>query len=312
MAFVLRRAVLWAVLLLGLVPAAQAQPELRKITLGLPAASNFMAAYYASDHGLFARQGLDVTIQVVNEGSTAIAGLLAGSFQFAGPTSTVFLEAIDSGLDVVVAAPGYAFPTPSLMGVISRPDAHIVTAHDLIGKKVGLPGRGGIQEVLFDEWLTREGVDPHKVNIVELSFPLMGDAMRSGQVDSVLANEPVYPRLIAQKLAVETFDLRTLLLPGAIGTEYAATRDFVAANPKTLAAFRAALDDAIADIRAHPLEGNASMARLLKMPADVAAALTVPNLITHTDAAGLTPWIDLLRRQGLISHPIDAAAAIWP
>jgi NitT/TauT family transport system substrate-binding protein len=295
------------------VPAnAEAPPEQRAVTLGLPAASNFMAGFYAADHGLFARHGLDATITVVNEGSTAVAGLMSGSFQFAGPTSTVFLQAVDSGLDLVVAAPGYIFPTPSLMGVISRPDAHIANAHDMIGKKIGLPGRGGIQEVLVNEWLRREGVDPAKVNVVELSFPLMGDALRAGQVDSVTANEPVYPRLIAQHLAVATFDLRSLLPPGTIGTEYAATRAFVTSHPNTLAAVRAALDDAIAEIKANPTAGNASMARLLKMPADVAASLTVPNLVSHADGAGLTPWIELMRRQGLITGDIDANRLIWP
>src|ERR1700758_1114182 len=95
------------ILLLLMMGVARAQPEGTKITIATAAASNFAAGYYAKDHGLFAKHGLDANVVVVNEGSTAIAGLVSGSFQFAGPTSTVFLQAIDSGLDVVVVAPAY-------------------------------------------------------------------------------------------------------------------------------------------------------------------------------------------------------------
>ena len=309
------RRLLAACLLLAGVAQAHAQPgqpEQTKIVIATAAASNFAAGYYAQDKGIFARHGLDATVRVVNEGSTAIAGLISGSFQFAGPTSTVFLQALDSGLDVVVAAPAYEFPTPALVGILAAPSAQIHAPKDLVGKRIGTPGVGGILDIMAREWLRRGGVDGRGVIIVELAFPQMGDALRAGQVEAVIANEPVYPRLIAQHLAEPVFDMRDMPPAGTLGGMYAATRDFVRANPNTLAAFRAAMAEAVAEIRADPESGKAVMAKLLKMPPDVLALLTMPSLTTVARKGSLTWWVGLMREQGLLSHDVDADAAILP
>jgi NitT/TauT family transport system substrate-binding protein len=311
----MRTLLLHAALFLALfaTPAlAAGAPETSHITLAVAGASNFLPGYFAKDHGIFARHGLDVSVVVVNEGSTAIAGLMSDSFQFAGPTSTVFLQAVDSGLDVVVAAPAYAFPTESKVGILAAPAAHITSAKDMVGRKLGTPGLGGILDILAKDWEQRAGVDPAKVNVVELAFPLMADALRSGQVDAVIANEPVYPRLIDQHLAELVFDLRQLPPPGTIGGMYAATRAFVTANPNTLAAFRASLAEAIDAIRADPPEAGRVISRVLKMPPEVVALLTLPNYVTTTAPSSLDYWVGLMRQQNLISRPLDAAATIWP
>lgn len=297
-------------LVVALTLPAAAQTE--SITIALPQASNFAAGFYAAAHNLFAKHGLDAHIVVVKEGSTAIAGLVSGSFQFAGPTSTVFLQAVNSGLDIVVAAPAYDFPTPALVGILAAPSANIHSAKDLAGKRIGTPGVGGILDIMMREYLRRNGVDPHSVTIIELAFPQMADALRAGQVDAVIANEPVYPRLIDRLLAVPVFDMRTMPPPGTLGAEYAASRAYVTDHPKVLAAFRAALADAVAAIKADPASGKTVMINQLHLPPDIVAQLTMPSLTSETHKGSLTWWVTLMRQQGLITHNLDADATIWP
>ncbi len=309
-----------ALALLAMLAAAPAiaqtpeRPEITRadITIAIAGASNFAAAYFAAEHGQFAAHGLHARIVMINEGSTAIAGLMSDSFQIAGPTSTVFLQAIDSGLDLVVAAPAYAFPTPSQVGILAAPAAHIAGPADMVGRSIGTPGVGGILDILARAWLIDAGIDPARVITIELAFPLMADALRAGQVDAVIANEPIYPRLIEQHLGVPLLDMRVMPTAGTIGGMYATTRDFATRNPATLAALRAALADAVAAIAADPAAGKATMARVLKLPPDIAGLLTMPNLTTRAAPDSLDYWVGLMRAQHLLSRQIDARATIYP
>ena len=56
----------------------------------------------------------------------------------------------------------------------------IKEAKDFVGKKVGAPGIGAFLQVLFRKWLIEKGVDPESVNFVEVTFPTMSDALKSG------------------------------------------------------------------------------------------------------------------------------------
>ncbi len=299
-------------LVLAGVARAQDAPEQPKISIGVTGVSNFVGVWVAADHGIFARHGLDADITVVKEGSTAIAGLVSGNFAFATPTPSVFLQAVDSGLDIVVSAPTHIYPTPNLVGVLARPDQNIHSAKDLVGKRYGVPGIGGLQDVLSRQWMIDSGVDPSKVTFVELTFAQMNEALRSHQVDALTSGEPFYQRIVEAKNGVPVFDLRTIITPGTLGSMYASTRDWVSTHPHTLAAFRASLADAIDLIKAHPEEGKKSIGKWMHLAPDVLELISVPNLTLKTDPHQLDFWIKVCQQQKMISKPISAAQLIWP
>ena len=75
-----------------------------------------------------------------------------------------------------------AFPEKSKSGVLARTEESIHSAKDLIGKKVGVPGINGLLDVVFRQWLAKQGIDTKKLTYVEASFPQMSDMLRSGTV----------------------------------------------------------------------------------------------------------------------------------
>ena len=70
--------VAFALLVAGLSSVAAAQT---KITLGYTQANAFMAAFVAKDQGFFAKRGLDVTLQLVPQGSTIASAMAGGTLQ---------------------------------------------------------------------------------------------------------------------------------------------------------------------------------------------------------------------------------------
>src|SRR4051812_8889744 len=91
---------------IALEPALSA-PETPNVTIGMTSSSVFLNAFVAKDQGFFAKDGLDLKIQPML-GMTSISSVVANSIQFSGPTPSNFLQAVDNGLDLVVAAGAYA------------------------------------------------------------------------------------------------------------------------------------------------------------------------------------------------------------
>src|SRR6266478_2021232 len=168
-----------------------------KIQIGCTATSDCAPAMVAVDEGIFKKHGLDAEMVLIGINSNIPAAILSNSIQIGGPTSTVFLQAADGGLDLV-AVGGATVMSPVTNNNISafvRNGITINSPKDFIGKKVGAPGLGAFLHVLFVKWLVEKGVDPKQVNFVEVTFPTMMDIVKSGSVDAVLTGEPFVTRM---------------------------------------------------------------------------------------------------------------------
>src|SRR5260370_1385412 len=75
-----------------------------KIQIGCTATSDCASAMVAVDEGLFKKHGLDAEMVLIGINSNIPAAILSNSIQVGGPTSTVFLQAADGGLDLVAVA----------------------------------------------------------------------------------------------------------------------------------------------------------------------------------------------------------------
>lgn len=280
-------------------------PETATVTLGMTSSSVFLNAFVAKDRGFFAEHGLNVKIQPML-GMTSISSVVASSIQFSGPTPSNFLQAVDNGLDLVVTAGAYAFPTPSKVGVLLPVNSKIKTPKDLEGKKFGVPGINALQHILIRKWLAENKVDVSKVTFIELTFPQIPDALKSGQVDAASANEPFYERVIAQNIGKPFFDLSTLIPAGTTGAMYVASREWAQKNPKTIKEFRAALTDAKNFIENNPQEAMKSVGNYMKLPAEAIATLSVPNVMVEVKPKDIQFWIDELYAQKMLTKKPNA------
>ena len=75
-----------------------------KIQVGCTATSDCASAMVAVDEGIFRKHGLEVEMTPIAINSNIPAAILSNSIQIGGPTSTVFLQAVDGGLDLVAIA----------------------------------------------------------------------------------------------------------------------------------------------------------------------------------------------------------------
>ena len=165
---------------LGLQNALVAQTP-TKMKVAYTATSDFASGFIAAESGYFKNRGLDVEFQLIPLNSTMPAALQSGSIDLAGTTLPVFLQAVDSGLDLIaIAGSGITLPSDQNFAIVVKNDITIAKPEDYAGKRIGVPGIGAFLHVLFQNWLIEKGVDIKKVTFVEVSFPQMADVLRAG------------------------------------------------------------------------------------------------------------------------------------
>jgi NitT/TauT family transport system substrate-binding protein len=306
------QALLAMCLLLVAEVARAAAPETPKLSLAYIPISNFLTAYVAKDQGYFTAHGLDVTLIPINQGNTGVAGIVSKSVELSTPTPTTFLQAVDNGIDLVIVAATHTYPTPNKVGLLVSATSDVAAAKDLVGKKVGVNGIGGMQFVLLQEWLVKQGVNPKSVTFVEISFPQMADALQARQIDAVTISEPFYQRVIASKIGRVLADLQADIPAGTLGTMYVSTGEWAKKNPATIAAFRAGLEDATRFIKTDPETAKKSLITYAKMSEQLLQLVNVPSVTVAAVPSQMKFWIDLMEQQQLTTGTINPQSIIAP
>ena len=237
-------------------PAASQAPA--RITIGVGTAADFLPAFIARDKGLFAKHGLDATIVVMPIPSLVPPALVSGSVEIGESTPPNIVLAEEGGLDLVaIAGAARLVATNPKTSLVTRAGVTVAGAQDLVGRKVGVPGFNSIIDWFLRKWLINNHVPVERVAIVETPMTQMGDLLRSGQVDAAAPVEPLLSRIVTSGAAQKSVDFFSQVNPDVLGTFWAATRDYASANAPVVAAFRAALADALAFIRDDPDEAKA-------------------------------------------------------
>jgi NitT/TauT family transport system substrate-binding protein len=283
-----------------------------KIIIGCTATTDCASAAVAEKEGIFEKNGLDAHMLLIGLNSNIPAALLSDSIQIGGPTPSVFLQAVDGGLDLVAVAGASvsAKSTADTAAIVARPDSGIKTAKDFVGKKVGAPGIGAFLQVLFAQWLIQNGVNPKDVNFVEVTFPTMSDIIKSGGVDAVLTAEPLVTRMtnagigtVGARYAAELARTDPIIF-------YAASREWADKNPATIKKFRDAITEAAAIVNNDREKASISISKFTKQPIELVKA-TPPNRSEPSlKPEQLAWWIEVMSSQKMLQSKLDTSKLV--
>lgn len=294
----------------GALPAAAT-----KINFMYTAVTSWAGLFVAKDQGILAKHGLDIDMTLTTNGSLISAALVADTAQLGGPTPTILLQGNEQGLDLVVVAGTNVYPLASPSGVIAAADSNLHGPKDLEGKRVGVPGLGGIIDVLTRKWMQTNGLDYHKVNWVEIGFPQMADALKGHLADAVASVDPFYTRIVADKTGYAIGSYAAVIPAGTSPVNFVATRAWAEQHVDAIKALQVALEEAAAYIKdpANEKSVRASLATYTKLPPPVAAIIDVPKEFrVKITPDALAFWVEVSREQGLIKGNPDPKSLIYP
>ena len=284
-----------------------------KIMLGYTAVTDFASAFVASEQGFFRKRNLDVELKFIPLNSTIPAALQSDSLQVGGPTPSVFLQAVDGGLDLVVlAGAGVTSRSITGFGVVARSGTGIKNPQDFVGKKVGVPGLGAFLQVTFRAWLKANGVDYKKVNFVEAPFPQHADMLRGGTVDAVVTADPFMARITDSGAGYVASYYSTFLPEGNPTIVYASTRAWAKANAGAAKGFREAIVDGANFVKDPKNDAavRAAIGKFIKLPPEVLAKAQISPPGPIVTEKQLAYWVGLMKDQEMLKGSPDLATLI--
>ncbi len=292
--------------------AARAEPI--KIKMACTASSDCASAMIARDEGIFAKHGLDVDLQLIGINTNIPPAIASDSIQIGGPTETVFLQAVDGGLDLVALAGASRMSEITWANVTAatRKGVEIKTAKDFEGKKVGAPGIGAFLQVLFVKWLMDNGADPAKVRFIEVTFPTQLDALKSGAVNAVLTAPPFSNRIVAA--GVGDTSVRYVKDLGRTDPiiSYVSTRAFADAHPEAVKAFRESIAEAAPIVNSDHEKASVAWSKFTKVPLDVVRKVNADHADPKLAADDFAWWVQTMKQQGMLQGDIDVKKLVYP
>lgn len=254
------------------------------------------------DQGFFEDEGLDIQI-TEGDNPAALGGqLTSGQLDVAFTTVPFLATAVSEGAQLRLIAPvdGLIDTENPSSGILVGADSPVEELSDLNGKKIAIPALGSSMHLVTVADLEKNGADPSTVDMVQVPFPQMQQALESGNVDAIVPTEPFYSAAIAagaHSLAAPEVDI----LPDATVTGWAATADWLERDPDTAAAFIRANNAAIEYAKEHPEELLAMMPDYTGLSADQIENMNFGTVLsTELNTESIQLQLDLLVEHGFI------------
>ncbi len=229
------RSALAGLALAGL-PALGAFAQTTPVTVVIPnpSALNVFPVHVAIGEGYFAEEGLEVTVEAVNGSASVLQTLASGTGHIGQPGPGPVLAARSRGEDVVFF---YNLYPKTSFGIVVPEESEAQTPADLKGTVIGVGTADGAEvgfsrNILTDAGLT-EGED--------FEFLTIGDggtaaaAILSGEVQAYAA--AAVDVVIIENRGIDLRDITPEAYMGFFANGFAATRDYIEANPDVINAF---------------------------------------------------------------------------
>ena len=156
------------------------------IVVGYLPTSLDSALFVANDLGMFKKEGIKVQLVPFRTGSELIDAANKNQIDVGYVGITPVTSSIDQNSSVKIVAA----VNQEGSGIVVSNNGRINNITDLKGKKILIPKKGSIQDVLLKYLLLKNNVNPASVNITDMEVPLMQNALISGDVDGYIAWEP--------------------------------------------------------------------------------------------------------------------------
>jgi NitT/TauT family transport system substrate-binding protein len=266
--------------------------------------------YVAQQRGLFAAEGLHVTLDSATSGSVMFAAQLTGKYDVTvgAYVSSMLADALHHA-DLRIIAPASAV-APLSQEIVVAPGSPIQTVSDLKGKKIGLNGLTGIGIVMVSALLSDHGVPLNSVQFVVIPYPKMAAALKAHTVDAVQIPEPYLTGAEESMGAMAIADVDQGPAQSLPVSGYTATQAWLDKYPRTAAAFRRAVLAAQAIANTNLAAVQDAISTYGDTTLATARLAAPPAFPLQTNARLLQRVADLLEQFGLTQQVFNAASMI--
>jgi NitT/TauT family transport system substrate-binding protein len=281
-------------------------PAPATIRLGVITVEAAAEAFYALDMGFFKKQGLDVDLQIMQNGAAIAAAVTGGSLD-AGFADTVSISnAHARGLPLIYLAPAmlnsYAAPT---LAILVNGAGPIHDAKDLNGKTIAVNGINNITMLPVEAWIDKSGGDSKTVKWIEIPIFQANDAVSSGKVDATVTGEPFITFGTDKGLRALYMD-KNAIAARYVLSGFFTTKEWATKNPALTAKFIAAIRETAQWANANPAAAGVILAKYTKLPQAVVDRIKHGQFAETLLVSDYQPVIDVAAKYGVLPKPFPA------
>ena len=284
------------------------RPEQPDVTVAAIPSVDLAGLYVAEDEGLFARQGLHVTIRKIPSSKAVVAAQLKGQVDISAGSYVAYIAAQAAGASFRILAEASTLRPHTRVLVVTANSA-IEKFDGLAGKTIGVNGTNSIGTLLISTLLQENGMSPAKVRFVtdQKGFPDMPGQLQQGAWQAAFLAEPYVT------MAEETYGDQELVdLDQGATTDfpidgYVATWAWARQHPKTAAAFVHAIEEGQAIADSDPIAVQKAMAESDQLSPVVTAVMALPGFpIGPVDVKRIQRTAEAMLQFGMLGQQ-DAA-----
>ena len=215
--------------------------EKSNLTVGAVPVADEAGLYIAADDGLFAREGLHVTIDSIVSSADATKGQNDGQFDITAGNSVSYVQDQVGHLSNLEIVAEGSLMEPDNQALYTLAGSPITTIAGLEGRKIGVNVLDNIGTLLISSVLEEHGLSTKKVHFVAMPFPAMAQALHRHAIDAAWLPEPFGSMFSANMGLQELCDLDQGATSSFPVGWYVVTKAWAKKYPRTLAAFLDAL-----------------------------------------------------------------------
>ncbi|MFC5950511.1 ABC transporter substrate-binding protein [Pseudonocardia lutea] len=289
-----------------------------ELRVALSPTGGALPAHVAATRGIFERNGLRVTITEGNDLPGFTAAMDQGLYDIVLSVPTIVLVAADHGIDVQVVSrlSKSTSANPSSMWITKDPA--ITSVGQLRGARIGVPALNGQLTDALVYLLERAGVARDQVSFVQTPFATMLDQLEAGRLDAAVTGAPFSTAMAARGFRLHD-DVVVAAVHEASGGRvddgmtalFACSARFTREHPEAVRAWRASLEEAVAQLSGDENAIRDLYRTWLKMPPEVAAASPLPTWELEITPSDLQPYVTISKSVGSIDREPDVTGLVW-
>lgn len=277
------------------------------VRLGVIPIVDVAPVYLGQEKGFFEKRDITLKLSSGVGGAAIVPGVVSGDLDIGFGNNVSTIQAVSKDLPMQIVASG-VYSTgkqgEDYIAVVVPEDSPIETAADLEGRTVAINTLENLGDLTMRASVQKAGGDPSKVKFLELDFPEMNAALRSGRVDAIWQVEPFLTiaknqgnRVVASPI-VDVGE-------GTLVSTYFTTEQYAESNEDVVRRFKEAVDESLTYAQEHPDEVRGVLHQYTEIPPEVASEITLPRWDPAISEESLTRLAEFAERYGLIEQRVS-------
>lgn len=290
-----------------------ADRPLRVTQIGFP---NEITMVWALNKKIFEKHGITVEPVKLASSTSAVAAAVSGEIDIAFSGGWAAVVAASQGMKIKIVTGAYFNATPPdpkrSRGVFASTASGVKSYCDLVGKTVGVTELNGPGQVYTSAAVRKAGCDDTKIKYVNIQSAQLAASLESGAIDAMNASGAVGQPLVAKGVATWIGEPYADVQGRINYADYIASEKFVTENRDKIDKFRAAMDEALQQIKdpANEAEWLQMAADFGKTTVEAIKASQFEELSSEVDAEALQRMADIAYEFGAIGQKVDTSGIL--